>query len=447
MRFSLYTCISAGLVGSILYSLGGYFTPWGKWLVFLGRFIQGLWTGGQQAIEQAYITECIDKDENLAMIADLGAAAVLGFVLGPIIGLIGGYINFSIGGFYVDEYTSCGYFQAFFTIIMFLGTFFLFQEIPREYRRGLQEDQQEEDDLDESVDVTEAEQDENIKEMLRKDPDEINFAALDSSEKETLVRMKPNMKGVLVSILIFLIHFNGFAVQETITTPISTDILHKYTDTLDYPESFAYILFAASGVLSLITFLVLRKMNGFLSDKAFVMLSSIMGFIGFFMIMDFSPRIIEPARFIVGFGIVSVTFIFGRGVTLTMYSKIIGKHKAGVYMGYMLAIGAISRVVGPFWSIQTLAVSPSLTFGICAFLFLVNIVAQWWFSDCLNAHWSYYIDQFEAQKTDINNSKIVTKKAGSTSPTIYQPYTRSPGAVYITDGGKKNSKNKIKHMV
>lgn len=57
MRFSLYTCISAGLLGSILYSLGGYFTPWGKWLVFAGRFIQGLWTGGQQAIEQAYITE------------------------------------------------------------------------------------------------------------------------------------------------------------------------------------------------------------------------------------------------------------------------------------------------------------------------------------------------------------------------------------------------------
>jgi MFS family permease len=57
MKFSLYTCIFSGFLGSILYSLGGYFVPWGKWLVFAGRFIQGLWTGGQQAIEQAYITE------------------------------------------------------------------------------------------------------------------------------------------------------------------------------------------------------------------------------------------------------------------------------------------------------------------------------------------------------------------------------------------------------
>jgi MFS family permease len=198
MKFSLYTCIFAGFLGSILYSLGGYFVPWGKWLVFAGRFIQGLWTGGQQAIEQAYITECIDKNDNLGMIADLGASAVLGFVLGPILGLLGGYINFSIGSFYVDEYTSCGYFQAIFTIIMFLGTLFLFNEIPREYRRGLQEEEDESEDMDESVDVTEAEQDDNIRDILRKDPDEIDFATLDSTEKDILMRMKPNMKGVLV---------------------------------------------------------------------------------------------------------------------------------------------------------------------------------------------------------------------------------------------------------
>ena len=382
------------------------------------------------------------------MIADLGAAAVLGFVLGPIIGLIGGYINFSIGGFYVDEYTSCGYFQALFTILMFLGTFFLFSEIPRTYRRGIQAEEEQEDDLDESVDVTEAEQDEHIKEMLRQDPDDIDFAALDATEKDTLVRMKPNTKGVLVSILIFMIHFNGFAVQETITTPISTDILHKYTETLDYPESFAYVLFAGSGVLSLITFLFLRKMNGWLSDKTFVMVSSIMGFIGFFLLMDFSPRIIEPARFMVGFGIISVTFILGRGVTLTMFSKLIGKNKAGAYMGYMLATGAISRVIGPFWSIQTLSISPSLTFGICALLFLVNIVAQWWFNDCLNAHWSYYIDQFESQNNNgINNSKLFKQTKGSTPPAIYQPYNQSPGAVYFSGGSKKNSKSSLKNMV
>jgi hypothetical protein len=243
-------------------------------------------------------------------------------------------------------------------------------------------------------------------------------------------------------LLIFLIHFNGFAVQETITTPISTDILHKYTDTLDYPESFAYMLFAFSGVLSLITFIALRRVSDWIPNKKFVMISSIMGFIGFFMLMDFSPRIIEPARFIVGFCIISVTFPLGRGVTLAMFSQIIGKHKAGVYMGYILAVGAISRIVGPFWSVQSLTVSPALTFGICAFLFLVNIVAQWWYGDCLNAHWSYYIDNFEARKGAINNSGVDHFRPESTPPAIYQPYANSPLAIYYDANSKGMKKSK-----
>jgi len=275
MKFSLYSCIAAGFIGSIVYSMGGYFIPWGKWLVFAGRFIQGLWTGGQQAIEQAYIAECIDKNQNLGMIADLGASAVLGFVLGPVVGLVGRFMNFSIGSFVVDEYTSCGYFQAIFTIIMFLGTLLLFTEIPRKFRRGLQEEDEEEIDEDVSIETESANAMlKHHKDLLYKDPEHVDFSKIDDEEKETLSRIKPNMTGVFVSLLIFLIHFNGFAVQETVTTPISTDIIHKYTDTLDYPESFAYVLFACSGLLSLITFLVLKRINEILPDRTFVMISS-----------------------------------------------------------------------------------------------------------------------------------------------------------------------------
>lgn len=428
MKFSMYTCIAAGFIGSLLYSFGGYFIPWGKWLVFAGRFVQGLWTGGQQAIEQAYITECIDKNQNLSMIADLGASAVLGFVLGPIVGLIGGFINFRIGGFYVDEYTSCGYFQAIFTIIMFVGTIFCFAEIPREWRRGLQE---EDEELNDEASIEAENADALLKSssnILYKDPERVDFSKLDEEEKDTLSRLKPNMKGVLVALLIFLIHFNGFAVQETITTPISTDVMHKYTNTLDYPESFAYILFACSGVLSLLTFIALKRINDILSDKTFVFISSAMGFVGYLLLIDYVPRIIEPVRFIIGFCIISIAFPFGRGVTLAMFSKIIGKHKAGVYMGYMLAVGAISRIVGPFWSVQSLTVSPALTFGISAGLFAVNLIVQWWYNDCLNPHWSYYIEMFEEnQKGKKGEGEI--KKYNPNTPGSINPY--SPGPVYF----------------
>ena len=68
------------------------------------------------------------------MIADLGSAAVLGFVLGPIFGLLATVIDFHIGGLYISHYSACGYLQVIFTIIMLIASLFFFKEIPREYR-------------------------------------------------------------------------------------------------------------------------------------------------------------------------------------------------------------------------------------------------------------------------------------------------------------------------
>ena len=88
-----------------------------------------------------------------------------------------------------------------------------------------------------------------------------------------------------------------------------------------------------------------------MSDYNLVLISSVTGLVGYLILIDYAPRWIEPARFIVGFAVISVTFPFGRGVTLSLFSKLIGNHKAGMYMGWMLAIGAISRIIGPFWAV------------------------------------------------------------------------------------------------
>lgn len=130
-----------------------------------------------------------------------------------------------------------------------------------------------------------------------------------------------------------------------------TDVNHKYTNTLDYPESFAYILFTFSGVLSVLTFIVLRHLNRYVGEFKLVFLSCLMAFIGYMILIDYKLRVIEPWRFILGFGIISVAFPFGRGVTLSMFSKLIGNHNPGFYMGWILAIGAISRILGPFWAV------------------------------------------------------------------------------------------------
>jgi len=194
------------------------------------------------------------------------------------------------------------------------------------------------------------------------------------------------------------VHFNGFAVQETITTPIITDLKHKYTNTLDYPESFAYVLFTGAGILSVITFITLKHINRYIGDFNLVLFSSVMGLVGYLILIDYTPRYIEPLRFFIGFAIISVAFPLGRGVTLSLFSKLIGGHNPGMYMGYMLAIGAISRILGPFWAVQSLTIDPYVTFGVTAFFFLINVFGQLLFKKSLDNHWSVKIRDFEERK-------------------------------------------------
>ena len=117
----------------------------------------------------------------------------------------------------------------------------------------------------------------------------------------------------------------------------------------------------------------MKIIDGMFSDTTLAMAASVMQLLGFVMIIDYVPRVIEPIRFIVGYCFICVAFVPGRGICFTLLFKIICKNKAGNYMGYMLAFGALARGLGPFWAVQSLLISPTITFGSCALLFLFTI--------------------------------------------------------------------------
>ena len=65
----------------------------------MGRILQGFWLGAQQASEQAYVSECINKDKILILVSELGSIGVLGFIAGPILGYLTSLSNFSVREF------------------------------------------------------------------------------------------------------------------------------------------------------------------------------------------------------------------------------------------------------------------------------------------------------------------------------------------------------------
>ena len=56
-------------------------------------------------------------------------------------------------------------------------------------------------------------------------------------------------------------------------------------------------------------------------------------------------------QFGLSFGLVTIAFPFGRGVCLSMVGKLLGERPQGAWMGIMFALGAIARIVGPFWAV------------------------------------------------------------------------------------------------
>jgi hypothetical protein len=51
-----------------------------------------------------------------------------------------------------------------------------------------------------------------------------------------------------------------------------------------------YLLFGLSGILSLIGFIVLKRVAYLFDDRTWVLVSVLLGGLGYFLIIDFEPR-------------------------------------------------------------------------------------------------------------------------------------------------------------
>jgi hypothetical protein len=48
---------------------------------------------------------------------------------------------------------------------------------------------------------------------------------------------------------------------------------------------------------------------------------------------------------------ITVAFPFGRTAVMGCFSKILGPTPQGFWVGVMLAVGAVPRIVGPWWAL------------------------------------------------------------------------------------------------
>lgn len=195
--------------------------------------VQGIGSGGQQAIEQAYVGEAVPSAYRTQVTGMLSSWATLGFLVGPVVGVPLSLLDLRVAGWHIDGNTSPAVFICLCFLVMLGATWALFD--PERRGRGAPPDSATAP-LSIDVTVSEEEEEEGADETWKapeRAPDDVNQHA------------------VLACLLVFFVHFAGFAVIETICTPLIAAEFQWTTTT-------SFYLFTVSGAASLLS-LVSRR--------------------------------------------------------------------------------------------------------------------------------------------------------------------------------------------
>lgn len=192
-RATLAAATLAGIAGSALYALAEVL-PRAPGAVLLARLLQGCWSGGSQAVQQAYLADVLPRRRLTAVTVTLNAYACMGFVAGPAFAFACAALpRFRVGGgLSVTLLTAPGYFVLVSTGVCLALLVFVFDE---------QRDRAQQID---SFGEGDARRDEELP-LLGKRAESVAFGTSPST-------------GLVICNLAFFIHFYGFALQETITT-------------------------------------------------------------------------------------------------------------------------------------------------------------------------------------------------------------------------------------
>lgn len=191
------------------------------------------------------------------------------------------------------------------------------------------------------------------------------------SEEKALNGNPFNSMGVSMSIILFFVHYYSFAVQETITTPMVSVIYNWSSLKIN-------LLFTGAGMASLLTSFSVRCLTRYVEDRSMLVASIVIGLIGSMLLMDEPFNKTLPVwRFLVGFSLTTIAFPVGRNVVLGVFGNVLGPVNQGRWMGIIIAVSALPRVLGPFLALKTLELiywKTWLEFGICTALFGVAIL-------------------------------------------------------------------------
>lgn len=279
---ALLASIGVGFLGGLLFLacnvVNSAVVPAG-WLI-LGRFLQGIWTGGEQTIEQAYVSEVVADVDKLKVLSELGIASVAGFLFGPGVGMAMHLLGIHFGA-------ALAYFPAIIHAFCIAGVFYLtyrrFKELPLDCRL---------------------------------------VGARDRPVS------KPDSIGVCVSLLLSFVIMTSFAVCEHISKPLMTHDYEVVLISVQNEREDMYEVLVIALAVSVAAYGFVHWVDGKVLDRVILQWAQVIVAVGWFFTFDYEASILSYTSFIVGVTIGSFAIPICKMALMSMFSKILGPNRA-----------------------------------------------------------------------------------------------------------------------
>jgi len=292
------------LVITLIMAVGGnliYATSKFYWTLLIARFIIGL-AGGNSAAANSYLTYATSERMRVLAFTINTGFTVLGFVIGPALGMIGTLPIFPftlwMGHIYSIEFndkTVPGYIGAVLNLGCVLAIIFLFNEIQK------------------------------------------------PRERPTYKPYPTPWLGVMV-----LLYLNfAFTIYFTVFETIGTAYTSKAYDWGVRNNSIMWAGLSFSVILAVAFVLPLERI---FNERIIMIISDIFFVAGTGVLVSFSHKFVSEARWLSGVAVATFGFGITQVVVNSIYSKILEGLELGTFMGYMNSSASIARVIAPIFT-------------------------------------------------------------------------------------------------
>jgi len=305
------------IIGNVMYSLASNI-----WMLLAGRFIVGV-AAANYAVAQTYLSYVTTQENRTKIMALNSAANVLGFIIGPAFALVMTLFRFEISGIKVDAYTMPGYFSAVMSLFGLLSLITLKEISPNQKK--------------------------SKKPATGGSSKSIGsgFYSGGGSVKDIShilkMRKKIPILPVTVCLVAYFLYTASFTVFETIGTP--------YTEEdFGWSVSQNSLMYAALGVLCIISLVILQIFVRFFPDRVLVVGATVLMVAGFVVLFDIENHLVSFPRFCIAVSLVSAGYSTAVAVLISIYSKVLESLDQGMLMGWLSSSGSMARIIGPVFA-------------------------------------------------------------------------------------------------